>query len=189
MASETGPCHFPAPDRIGSAWSGTRSKSERPRSTGRSAMVIVVALRDLRERLKTRSMIAKIVRTREPPLRVERGLFWAVVGSLGAVDCRDGVHGRGSRSGPMDRIETLATSSWNPSNPSAMRCSDNAHPINLRRCSCGGAVCTRPGRKNIWQRRPPPRGKAAEGSPLTLWRRQFSAHPGKRIEGDRVTRG
>ena len=64
------------------------------------------------------------MRDREPTLRVARGLFrvWLVLSALWVAGMAFMV---GQSFGSIDRIETLATSSWNPSNPSATRCSDN----------------------------------------------------------------
>ena len=58
-------------------------------------------------------------------MQIARGLFWLwlVLSALWVVGVAFVV---GQSFGFIDRIETLATSSWNPSNPSATRCSDNA---------------------------------------------------------------
>src|SRR5207342_3630887 len=62
---------------------------------------------------------------REPTLRVARGLFclWLVLSALWVAGMAFMV---GQSFGSIDRIETLATSSWNPSDPSATRCPDDA---------------------------------------------------------------
>ena len=58
-------------------------------------------------------------------MRVARGLFWLwlVLSVLWVAGMAFMV---GQSFGSIDQIETLATSSWNPSHPSATRCSDNA---------------------------------------------------------------
>jgi hypothetical protein len=57
-------------------------------------------------------------------LQIARGLLrvWLVLAALWVVGVAF-VVGQSFRI--IDRIETVATSSWNPSNPSATRCSDN----------------------------------------------------------------
>ena len=57
-------------------------------------------------------------------MQIARGLLrvWLVLAALWVVGVAF-VVGQSFRI--IDRIETVATSSWNPSNPSATRCSDN----------------------------------------------------------------
>ena len=66
-------------------------------------------------------------------MQIARGLLrvWLVLSALWVAGVAFMV---GQSFRIIDRIETVATSSWNPSNPSATRCSDNA-AISLRKCS------------------------------------------------------
>ena len=58
-------------------------------------------------------------------MQIARGLFWLwlVLSALWVAGMAFMV---GQSFGSIDRIETLATSSWNPSDPSATRCPDDA---------------------------------------------------------------
>ena len=105
-------------------------------------------------------------------MRVARGLvwLWVVLSPLWVAWMAVMV---GQSFGSIDRTEALATSSWNPSNPSATRCSDNASDksteLLLRGCLYPPSPEEYLAAKAAAQR------KAAEDRRSLFWRANFLA--------------
>ena len=104
-------------------------------------------------------------------MRVARGLFWLwlVLSVLWVAGMAFMV---GQSFGAIDRVETLATSSWNPSDPSATRCPDNAF-TSLGNAHDGLFVPAQP-RKYLAAKAAAQR-KAAEDRRSLFWRANFLA--------------
>ena len=112
------------------------------------------------------------LREREPTLRVACGLFWLwlVLSALWVAGMAFMV---GQSFGTIDRIETRATSSWNPSDPSATRCSDDAFDKSAEMLMMGCLYPHSP--EEYLAAKAAAQRKAAEDRRSLFWRANFLA--------------
>ena len=105
-------------------------------------------------------------------MRVARGLFWLwlVLSALWVAGMAFMV---GQSFGTIDRIETRATSSWNPSDPSATRCSDDAFDKSAEMLMKGCLYPPSP--EEYLAAKAAAQSKAAEDRRSLFWRANFLA--------------
>ena len=105
-------------------------------------------------------------------MQIARGLFWLWL-VLSAVWVARMAFTVGQSFGSIDRIETLATSSWNPSDPSATRCPDDAFDKSTEMLLTGCLYPPSP--EEYAAAKAAAQRKAAEDRRSLFWRANFLA--------------
>ena len=105
-------------------------------------------------------------------MRVARGLFWLWL-VLSALWLAGMAFMVGQSFGSIDRTEALATSSWNPSDPSATRCSDDTFDKSAEMLLRGCLYPPSP--EEFLAAKAAAQRKAAEDRRSLFWRANFLA--------------